>query len=258
MKTREPTLSNRLADMAESIRKTLDASKNAERTSIRQALTAGHQLAAAKAHCHHGKWLAFLDRAGLHERKAQRLMQLAASGLNSDTVSDLGGIKAALAYLATHRLPGPGECVAVYGDQNGRERCEPLAIIGPAEFLFFRARPDAKPERAPCHHVAFFAADDWAACRGQDWHWPAVTDTTSRPVTASGVWLVLGHRAGSIGDLIFDAFPDDNGDVSGMLTVFGHSEKMRPVTCNVASENDKRTYTTKHGNGETPQAGRAA
>mgnify|MGYP007115645966 CR=1 FL=1 len=56
-------------------------------------------LLAAKDAAPHGTWLPFLDRAGVPERKAQRLMTLARSGLKSDTVSDLGGVSRALEFV---------------------------------------------------------------------------------------------------------------------------------------------------------------
>ena len=45
----------------------------------------------------HGAWLPFLAEAGIHERTARRMMVLSPAGLKSDTVSDLGGIRATLA-----------------------------------------------------------------------------------------------------------------------------------------------------------------
>jgi hypothetical protein len=62
-------------------------------------IDAGHKLIAAKAALAHGPWLPFLCRVGIHERKARRFMRLAASGLKSDSVSDLGRMKAALMWL---------------------------------------------------------------------------------------------------------------------------------------------------------------
>jgi hypothetical protein len=57
-------------------------------------------LIEAKADCRHGEWLPFLNRAGVPERKAQRLMTLARSEMKSDAVSDLGGIKPALEFYS--------------------------------------------------------------------------------------------------------------------------------------------------------------
>lgn len=92
------SLSNSQADAAEAIKSIVAASDAAATQSIEKAIEAGHALIAAKDTAPHGTWLPFLARAGVPERKAQRLMKLAASGLKSDTVSDLGGIIAATSF----------------------------------------------------------------------------------------------------------------------------------------------------------------
>jgi len=95
------TLSNNaLADRAETVRELIAASDAAHMESINKALEAGQHLLAAKEECKHGEWLPFLERAGIHERQARRLMQIVRAKLTSDTVSDLGGIKGALEFLA--------------------------------------------------------------------------------------------------------------------------------------------------------------
>lgn len=109
-----PILSNALADMAERVKDATAQSADAEKAAIERALEAGRLLLEAKSECRHGQWLLFLERAGVPERKAQRFMKLARSGLKSDTVSDLGGVRAALAYLAEPTLPGPDEHIEVY------------------------------------------------------------------------------------------------------------------------------------------------
>ncbi|MEJ5025947.1 DUF3102 domain-containing protein [Brucella anthropi] len=101
-------LSNVMADLAEQVKETVLASKDAHRQSIEKAIDAGYQLVRAKSCCQHGEWLPFLERAGVHERQAQRLMKLAQACLKPDTVSDLGGIKAALEYASLRRLPPVG------------------------------------------------------------------------------------------------------------------------------------------------------
>jgi hypothetical protein len=90
--------SNILADRAETVRLLVLDSENAHKESVTKALEAGRLLVAAKADCKHGEWLPFLKRAGVPERKAQRLMQIAESNLKSDTVTDLG-ISGALRFL---------------------------------------------------------------------------------------------------------------------------------------------------------------
>ncbi|WP_456663097.1 hypothetical protein [Bradyrhizobium sp. LB13.1] len=74
------------------------ASDAAHKDAVGKALEAGHLLVAAKGDCRHGEWLPFLKRACVPERKAQRLMQIAESNLESDTVTDLG-IGGALRFL---------------------------------------------------------------------------------------------------------------------------------------------------------------
>jgi hypothetical protein len=95
----DATLSNEQANAAEEIKLLLAASDTAARESTDKALDAGQRLLAAKAEAAHGTWLPFLERAGIQERKAQRLMKVAKSGLKSVAVSDLGGITGALKFL---------------------------------------------------------------------------------------------------------------------------------------------------------------
>lgn len=99
------SLSNAQADLAEDIKALVQASDTAALESIEKALEAGHHLVAAKADCPHGTWLPFLERAGVQERKAQRLMKLARSGLKSVTVSDLG-IMGALRFISLREQAG--------------------------------------------------------------------------------------------------------------------------------------------------------
>ncbi|WOH55373.1 DUF3102 domain-containing protein [Bradyrhizobium sp. BWC-3-1] len=87
-----------LADRAETVRELIAGSDAAHTQSIEKAMEAGRLLVAAKGDCKHGEWLPFLKRAGVPERKAQRLMQIAESNLKSDTVTDLG-IGGALRFL---------------------------------------------------------------------------------------------------------------------------------------------------------------
>jgi len=98
-----PRTSNRLVDLAERIRQANGRAKAASVESAKQYLEAGRLLIEAKSECPHGDWLPFLEMTGVHERQARRLMQLARSGLTSDTVSDLGGVKAVLEYLAEQK-----------------------------------------------------------------------------------------------------------------------------------------------------------
>ena len=92
--------SNRLTDLSARIRQAQDRAKVASVEAAEQYLEAGRLLIEAKAECRHGDWLPFLEMSGMHKRQARRLMQIARSGLEADTVSDLGGVKAALEHLA--------------------------------------------------------------------------------------------------------------------------------------------------------------
>ena len=116
------TISNALADLAERVREAHEASATAERTSIEKAIEAGHLLIEAKDTCAHSDWLFFLARAAVAERKAQRLMQIAHSGLKPDTVSGLGGIKGTIAYLAARQLPDAGKLLFAYIRERARRR----------------------------------------------------------------------------------------------------------------------------------------
>jgi hypothetical protein len=122
-------LSNSLADLAERVKAANTAAEVAEATAIAKALETGALLVEAKAACAHGEWLPFLERAGIHERQARRLMQLVRAGLKSDTVSDLGGVKAALAWCQNLRLPDRNECLCVTVDEKGWQGTGAMAFI---------------------------------------------------------------------------------------------------------------------------------
>ncbi|MEQ1955991.1 hypothetical protein [Mesorhizobium sp. CN2-181] len=127
-------LTNSLADLAERIREANEASIAAEATAIEKALVAGRLLCDAKEACAHGEWGPFLGRAGVHERQARRLMQIARSGLKADAVSEIGGIKATLEWLGKRVVPAPDEVVFVCREDadtgNGQA---PIACILPSE-----------------------------------------------------------------------------------------------------------------------------
>jgi hypothetical protein len=121
-------LSNSLTDLADRINIAAQESALAEVTSAAKAIEAGTLLIEAKQLCRHGEWLPFLERAGTPERKAQRYMRLARTGLNPTAVSDLGGIKAALEWAEGLRLPSEGELLFIWIDLDSHEQ-EPVAII---------------------------------------------------------------------------------------------------------------------------------
>lgn len=138
-------LSNILADLAEQVKAASSASTDAERTSIAKALEAGALLVQAKDACSHGEWLPFLERAGVPERKAQRLIRLARSGLKSDTVSDLGGIRATLDWLQQLTLPTTGNVLMVSLDGFDQTGTAPLAFVWPDPAGFHVAMIDLSP-----------------------------------------------------------------------------------------------------------------
>lgn len=106
-------LSNSLADLADRLKDTNAETTAAHRAGADGALRAGRLLVEAKAACAHGEWLPFLERAGIAERSARNFMTLARSGLISATVADLGGVKAALAFLSSWRLPTYDEAMVI-------------------------------------------------------------------------------------------------------------------------------------------------
>ena len=101
MSNRLPALQAEAAELHRDVRRL--ASAQAER-----ALAAGAALVEAKALCGHGAWRGWLAEAGIPERSARRYMRLHQAGLKSETVADLGGIRAADRFIAQHGKPGVG------------------------------------------------------------------------------------------------------------------------------------------------------
>ena len=112
--------SNTLSVSAETVRELLAESDALATKSIDKALEAGRLLVIAREGCRHGEWLPFLERAGIGERKAQRYMTLARSGVTSVTVSEMGGIRVTLEYLSRRerKLPIGDRGLIVYGDRE--------------------------------------------------------------------------------------------------------------------------------------------
>jgi len=129
---RDAILSNALADLAEQAKLTVQKSVAAEQISVEMALSAGQMLVTAKDQCQHGEWLPFLERTEIHERQAQRLMQLARSGLEPDTVSDLGGISQSLRFASTWAMPQTGKALAILDrryDPDSSDDPGPVAFV---------------------------------------------------------------------------------------------------------------------------------
>jgi len=92
-------LSNRMADLAE---RAGEAFRRGNARSVEAAgdyLSSGRILVEAKAECGHGAWLPFLERAGIPERTARRMMRLHRAGLTPEALAEKG-IKAALSSMA--------------------------------------------------------------------------------------------------------------------------------------------------------------
>ena len=94
-------MSNRLAHLQHVAGTEYARHRKATAEAIQAYLDCGAALIEAKAACGHGAWLPWLEGAGIPERTAQRMMKLAGEGFESDTVTDLGGIRAALEWLGT-------------------------------------------------------------------------------------------------------------------------------------------------------------
>jgi hypothetical protein len=116
--------------LAAEIRSAHEGVELAARTAAEGAIAAGKALIEAKALLPHGAWLRFLADAGVQERTAQRYMALAASELNSDTVTDLGGIGAALRFLRLRSIAmdnlRAAEKASVNGSTSDGELYAPL------------------------------------------------------------------------------------------------------------------------------------
>lgn len=104
-------LTNHEADLAEEAGAAWRRYERSSREAVESYLEAGRLLTEGKAACRHGSWLAFLDRAGIVARTAQRAMQLHAANLTPDDVEAHGGIRASLESLAQHVVSDDGPMV---------------------------------------------------------------------------------------------------------------------------------------------------
>jgi len=85
-------LSNFLADLAEQAGSAYRRGRARSVEAATDYLASARLLAEARDACRgsRGAWGAFLDRAGIPARTARRMMQLAASGIDAETLADLG------------------------------------------------------------------------------------------------------------------------------------------------------------------------
>jgi len=87
---------NRLPVLVTELAAAIERYRAGQRSMIDGYLAAGELLAEAKATVKHGQWLPWLGAQGVKPRQAQRMMQLAASGLTAEEIARAGGIRAAL------------------------------------------------------------------------------------------------------------------------------------------------------------------
>lgn len=113
--------SNRLPTLADEAKQAHNESLDHAQKAAERALAAGAALNEAKGLCAHGTWGDWLAQTGIPQRSAQRYMKLHSAGLKSDTVSDLGGIAAALSFLSKWQMPGTGEALHICVPSNDPE-----------------------------------------------------------------------------------------------------------------------------------------
>lgn len=117
-------LSNSLTELSDRVATVHAEFVAASAVAFHSALVAGALLVDAKTACKHGEWLPFLKRTGVAERQAQRFMTLSRAGFNSDIVSDLGGIGAALKMASDARMPTVHEQLIVFASWQDHEFLE--------------------------------------------------------------------------------------------------------------------------------------
>lgn len=119
----EGALSNAEVSLAEEVGAAWRRYTQLNREAIEAYLEAGRVLSAGKAACRRGAWSAFLARAGIPGRPAQRAMRLYAAGLSPDDVAGRG-VEHVLG-LARERRRGIQGSLAAAGFDAGppRVRC---------------------------------------------------------------------------------------------------------------------------------------
>lgn len=125
-------LTNHQTDLADKVSMLYAEAERASLTAGKQYLATGQALVEAKADCGHGNWLSFLERAGIAERQAQRLMRLVNAGIKSDTVSDIG-LNGSLTLAAKRTLPDSGEVLAVTVPGADSDTDATVALAWPAD-----------------------------------------------------------------------------------------------------------------------------
>ena len=140
------TSNNRLPVLAGEVANLHGQVEQHSREAARKALQIGGMLTEAKSLVDHGGWADWLESAGIGDRMAQRYMRLHRFALNSDTVSDLGGIGAALKWLSPLRLPKKGEILIASADDFAPGGDDLMGFVWPHGRGYHVAMLDLRPE----------------------------------------------------------------------------------------------------------------
>lgn len=113
--------SNRLPTLAAEIKSANVVFVSAQRMTADAVIVMGRCLVEAKEICPHGEWEAFIERAGISPRTAQRCMRIVRSGIGSDYLTCVG-MTTALQEIdeAIASMPQHGEAILVtYENDEG-------------------------------------------------------------------------------------------------------------------------------------------
>jgi hypothetical protein len=161
-------LNNRLTVLAGEIMDAVAGIRRDAQSMAEHALRAGHALAEAKASMPHGAWENWLnDHVQMSHRTARRYMQLAASGMETATVAEMG-MRAATEALAAPR-PTPAPPIP---DQMARELAE----------LLVKNMSDAEVERVT----------DWAARASEKYPDASVAEVMARETSLAHLLRLWG------------------------------------------------------------------
>ena len=172
-----PALSNFLTVLAVEIAGEVAAYKRSSTAAHRAYLAAGAKLLDARAAAKRGEWAHFLTACGddLDERTAQRMMQLARSGLTPDDVTAAGGVRGALESLAQRRNPSPVTAIDAPEPAEPHAHAHASPVMGgderPAAVLAPETRTTGttegpKSDLAPAPVLAPTTLYQWRRARG--------------------------------------------------------------------------------------------
>jgi len=94
------TFTNRQTLLADRAANALRSYRRASREAHEAFLEAGTALAEARDGAMRGQWAMILDRVGVEERTARRMIRLARSGVKADTVTAYGGVRGTLEFFS--------------------------------------------------------------------------------------------------------------------------------------------------------------